>query len=125
MPVTTWTPKLIMGNTLDALEANGEIAGKFVETEARKRLLAITDPEWGKGYREKVVARLLTHRVTRHSDRVVIAIGVRQSQSRRGVARKKHGLYIELGSKTAPAHPFLRPAVHENKDKIVALLNGE
>lgn len=123
--ITKWTPKIVVETTLDELEANGEIVGKFVETEARRRLMEITDPEWGRGYRQKLVARLLTYRVTRHPDRVIITIGVKQSTSRKGVASRKHGFYIEFGSKTAQAHPFLRPAVFDNKDKIAALLAGK
>ena len=123
--IKSWTPEKVKAEIIDNLVANGEIAGKFAETDARKRLLAIREPQWGAGYREKVVARLLTNQVERGKNEVVIRIGVAESKSRKGEARRKHGLYIELGSKTAPAQPFLRPAVFENGAKIVALLSGK
>jgi hypothetical protein len=34
------------------------------------------------------------------------------------------GFYIETGSTTAPAHPWLRPALLTNLRNIVALLGG-
>jgi hypothetical protein len=125
MPIKSWRPERVKAAIMDELVANGEIAGKFGETEARTRLLAIKEPEWGAGYREKVVARLLTNLVERGRNEVVIRIGVAESKSRKGVASRKHGFYIELGSKTAAAQPFLRPAVFENAGKIVALLSGK
>jgi hypothetical protein len=98
---------------------NAEIVGKFVEEEARRRLLEITDPEWGQAYREQVVSRLLTNQVTATKDEIEILVGV--AKSGKG---EHHGYYIELGSSTAPAHPFLRPAVFENADRIVEMLTG-
>lgn len=104
----------------EQLVANGEIAGKFVETDARRRLMDITDPEWGKNYRQKLVARLLTNIVEKTENAVIIRVGVAKSKS-----GSYHGYYIELGSKTAPAHPFLRPALFDNKSKILKLLVGK
>lgn len=123
--ITKWQPEEVKAMVTATLLENGEIAGKFVETDARKRLMAITDPEWGKKYRQQLVARLLTNIVERGLNEVIIRVGVRESKSRTGVASRKHGFYIELGSATAPAHPFLRPAVFENGKKIVRLLCGE
>lgn len=124
MAIENWSPQKVRAEVIDNLMANGEIAGEFIESEARRRLLAIREPEWGAGYREKLVARLLTNQIERGNNEVVITVGVTESKSRRGEASRKHGLYIELGSKTAPAQPFLRPAVFENGAKIVALLEG-
>jgi hypothetical protein len=122
--IKSWNPQRVKNAIIGDLVSSGEIVGKFVETEARRRLMAITEPEWGAGYRQKLVARLLTSTVERKSNEVIITVGVRVSTSRRGEKARKHGLYIELGSHTAPAHPFLRPAVFENGAKIVALLEG-
>ena len=104
---------------LNELAANGEIVGEFVEAEARRRLLDIKDPAWGQGYREQIVSRLLTNQVETKSNEVVITVGVAK-----GKGGSHHGYYIELGSKTAAAHPFLRPAVFDNGKKIVQLLSG-
>jgi hypothetical protein len=115
-----WEPGKFKAELVKQLVANGEIAGKFVEEEARRRLLDIQDPEWGAGYRAEVVARLLTSTVEQDGNEVVITVGVAE-----GSGGRHHGFYIELGSSTAPAHPFLRPAVFENGPQIVALLEGK
>lgn len=117
---TKWQPEVVKRDLTVELLDNGEIVGKFVEKDARRRLMAIRDPEWGLAYRQKLVARLLTNLVYRGLNEVVIAVGVKKSKDSR-----HHGFYIELGSRTAPAHPFLRPAVFENGRKIVALLVGK
>jgi hypothetical protein len=99
------------------LLTNGEAVGAYVERDARRRLFAITEPEWGQGYRRHVVGRLLTHSVEEEPNGVVIKVGVEASPDSR-----HHGYYIETGSREAPAHPFLRPAVFENRRVIVGLL---
>lgn len=116
----TWKPDAFKKNLVAELAENGEIVGKFVETEARRRLLAISDPKWGEAYRSKLVARLLTYEVISSPKEVTINVGVRTSSS-----GSHHGFYIEMGSSTAPAHPFLRPAVFQNGKRIVALLSGK
>lgn len=116
----TWNAEAFKAELLAKLEANGAIVGKFVEEEARRRLLDITEPDWGAGYRSEIVARLLTNTVEKEEKAVVINVGVAV-----GPSGQHHGLYIELGSSTAPAHPFIRPAVFENGPKIVALLSGK
>ena len=116
----TWKPEVPKKQLIADLVENGEIVGKFVETEARRRLLAISDPKWGEAYRSKLVARLLTYEVETSPKAVTINVGVRTSSS-----GSHHGFYIEMGSRTAPAHPFLRPAVFQNAAKIVALLSGK
>lgn len=115
-----WHAPDVRKTVIDELAENGEIVGKFVETDARRRLLAITEPEWGAKYRSQLVARLLTYEVEKLPKEVVIRIGVRATSK-----ESHHGFYIELGSKTAPAHPFLRPAVYMNARQIVALLGGK
>lgn len=116
----TWKAEDVRKAVVAELAENGEIVGKFVETEARRRLLAITDPKWGEKYRTQLVARLLTYEVEVLAKEVVINVGVRATSK-----ESHHGFYIELGSKTAPAHPFLRPAIFQNAAKIVALLSGK
>lgn len=114
-----WRPQEFKNEVARNLLANAELVGKFVETEARRRLLAITDPDWGEVYRG-YVARLIGNEVETDSKGVTIRVGVRPGKS-----GSHHGLYIELGSKTAAAHPFLRPAVYENAGKIISLLAGK
>ena len=116
----TWKPDELTKKISRELVANAEIVGKFVETDARRRLLAINDPKWGAKYRSQVVARLLTYEVETKPKEVIIKVGVRASGSGR-----HHGFFIEFGSRTAPAHPFLRPSVYENAQRIISLLSGK
>lgn len=116
----TWKATEFKKKLSGDLAANAEIVGKYCETDARRRLLAINDPKWGAKYRTQVVARLLTYEVKASPKEVIINIGVRATSSGR-----HHGYFIEFGSRTAPAHPFLRPAVRENAAKIVSLLSGK
>ncbi|OGC95311.1 MAG: hypothetical protein A2W25_05185 [candidate division Zixibacteria bacterium RBG_16_53_22] len=116
----TWRPNDFKKKLISELAENAEIVGKFVETDARQRLLAIKDPAWGLAYRSKLVSRLLGYTVEVKPNEVVITVGVRPSSEGR-----HHGFYIEMGSKTAPAHPYLRPAVFMNAAKILALLRGK
>lgn len=122
-----WRPEAFKAALVAQLVSNAEIVGEFVETEARRRLLAIPDINvfdpvkhrqyvGGAAYRQ-YVASLLANTITSDAQSVVIRVGV--SVGRGGT---KHGLYIETGSRLAPAHPFLRPAVFDNAQKIVLLL---
>lgn len=121
-----WKPLEVRQAVIRDLARNGEIVGKFVETEARRRLLAIKEPKWGEGYRRLVVAKLLTYVVEKEPKAVVITVGVRF-----GYKGSHHGFWIEVGTrwtKDKPGHaphPFLRPAVFENQREIVKLLAGE
>ena len=128
--ITQWRQKEVMSKVLNDLAANGEIVGKFVEDDARRRLVAIREPEWGEAYRRQVVSRLLTNMVEKTRTGVIIWVGVRQ-----GPKGRDHGLWIELGTQSTvvdgkrrpghPAHPYLRPAVFENARKILLLLEGK
>lgn len=126
-----WNPKKFKQALTAELLANAEIVGKFVETDARRRLLALPDLAGdvrvingvrylGRGatYR-RYVASLMGNEVEADSRGVTIRVGVRP-----GRGGSHHGLYIEMGSRTNSPSPFLRPAVFENARKIVALLAG-
>jgi HK97 gp10 family phage protein len=117
--VVEWDTDEVKTAVLQRLAANGEAAGKFVETEARRRLEAIDDPDWGRAYRTQIVSRLLMSAVEQRQNEVVVGVGVSV-----GSGGRHHGYYIELGSSTAPAQPFLRPAVANNARRIVDLFTG-
>jgi len=117
--ITSWRPQAVREAAVAELESNGAIVGKFVETEARRRLYAISDPEWGEKYRRLIVGRLLTFVVKREPKAVVITVGVAG-----GPKGRHHGFWIEIGTRKQPAHPYLRPAVFDNAREIVALLAG-
>lgn len=119
MTISRWRPDAIKNAAISELMENADIVGKFVEEDARARLYAINEPDWGEKYRRFVVGRLLTFVVTREPKAVVIVVGVK-----RGPKGEYHGFWIEVGTKSTPAHPWLRPAVFENARQIVALLAG-
>lgn len=114
-----WHPERVKQAALDELMGNAEAVGKFVESDARRRLYAIEVPEWGERYRRLIVGRQLTFVVEREPKAVVITVGVAGGEKGR-----YYGYYIEVGSATSPAHPYLRPAVFDNARDIVALLAG-
>ena len=117
-----WMPEKVKKQLLQEVAANAGIVGEFVEGEARRRLLAISDPDWGAGYRGMIAKFLLTNEVEKLPGEVIIRVGTKVSKSGKG--SRLHGWYIELGSSTAPAHPWLRPAVFGNAKKIASLLSG-
>ena len=102
------------------LMANGALVGSFIEAQARARLEAIREPQWGAAYRNQIVSRLLTNEVEKTASGVTIRVCVKV-----GPSGYHHGFYIEVGSATAPAQPFLRPALFENKRQILNLLANE
>lgn len=113
---------------LRELTGNAELVGKYVTTDAQRRLRAYPEldtrvdgrPYKGGGAYRNYVASLMGYEVEQEPNAVLIRVGVRQGRSGR-----HHGLYIELGSRTAPARPYLRPAVFENADRITQLLAGK
>ena len=121
--ITKWKPEAVRAAALAELQANAEIVGKFVETEARRRLDAITQPDNRRAvnYRRFLSKYLLTYTVEKTAKAIVIRVGMRRRSEKGG---DHHGFYIETGSTTAPAHPYLRPAVFDNASEIVALLGG-
>jgi len=113
-----WTPEKFKKQLIADLEANGQVVGEFVRTDARRRLTGITDPDWGAAYRA-FVAGLVTYEVKSDKAAVTISTGVK------GGRLRWHGFYIETGTMKRAPHPWLRPAVFENGKKIVALLEGK
>lgn len=119
-----WRPDRFKRDLDGKLVENGQLVGKFVEEDARRRLLAISEPDWGAGHRN-YVARLLTNTVEKERNAVVIKVGLPPGRTTKTGKRTRHlGFYIEMGSRSAAAHPYLRPAVFQNAKTIVALLAG-
>lgn len=121
MPIDRWDQDAVIEQIADEVESNMEIAVKAVEVDARKRLLSIGDPGWGAGYR-RLVAYRLTSFVNRDARAIVGAVGV-PPDPKSGTPYM--GFYIETGSTTAPAHPWLRPALLTNVRNILQLLGGK
>jgi len=118
-----WSPDKVREMVLAQVGENMEVACKWAEGDARRRLLSIQDPKKGAKYRAGVVARRLTYVVRREGKTLVGYIGI--SKGTRPVKGAQHiGMWIELGSRTAPAQPYLRPAVFNNARTIVRLVAG-
>ena len=119
-----WDPGAVKAAALAEVAANAEQAGKFVETDARRRLDAIGSPgnKRARAWRAFLSRWVLTNTVATEANAVVIRVGMKVGSRKGGRTR---GFYVETGSSTAPAHPYLRPAVFNNAAKIVALLGGK
>lgn len=120
-----WNTSAFKVDIIHNLLLNGEIVGKFVETEAKKRIVSIQFPDWGFGYR-RYVSMIIRNEVEVVGNAVEIRVGVPAGRTLKSGKQSHHlGFYIELGSATAPTHPYLRPAVFENAKTIVSLLEGK
>ena len=121
--ITKWEPARVKTMCMAVLKSHAEDVGQFVESEARRRLDAISDPDTkrDKNYRKYLSEFILTNTVESSEKEIVIRVGMRIGKE----GQKHHGFYIETGSSTAGAHPFLRPAVFDNAREIVSMLGDE
>lgn len=122
MTIVKWTPENVVNMTRSELVKNAEMAGKYVEDDARRRLDAIKNPNTKRdnNYRRYLSKYILTNYVENKPTEVVIYVGMKVGTD----GQTHHGFYIETGSSTAPAHPYLRPAVFQNGRNIVNILTG-
>jgi len=128
--IREWHPEAVRAMVMKQLSGNAEAVGIFVEQDARRRLNAIARPDNRRAvnYRRFLARWGLTHVVRILANAVDIRVGMRtrpvgmKKEPKR--ADKYHGFYIEVGSRTAPAQPYLRPAVFQNAREIVRLLAG-
>jgi hypothetical protein len=120
MTITKWNPEDVKEMALSMVVKNAEAVGKFCEDDARQRLDKIQTPDTkrDKNYREFLSKYILTHTVEDEKNEVIIRIGMKIGKQ----GQDHHGFYIETGSHTAPAHPYLRPAVFDNAKEILNLL---
>lgn len=117
--VTEWKAAELKEALAVAVTARMEDAAKLVEVDARSRLLRIRDPEFGLGYRKVLALYRLKSVVRRVGNVIEGMIGIPP-----GAKGGDYGYYIETGSRTAPAHPWLRPALLTNLKTIMQLLGG-
>lgn len=117
--VQEWRQREIVDLVAAEVESNMEIATKVVEVDARRRLLAIRDPEFGRGYRRVLALYRLTSVVKRVGNEILGAVGIPP-----GEKGGDYGFWIETGSSTAPAQPWLRPALLTNLRKVLQILSG-
>lgn len=106
---------------MSSIESRVDMAGKFVEDDARRRLGAIRKPdtERDKNYREYLSKFMLTHITETKKKEVVSRIGMLIGKE----GQTHHGFYIERGSSTAPAQPYLRSALVQNLRDILGILS--
>lgn len=116
-PVDQWRQKEVIEEIAEQVTADMEPVGKVVEMDARRRLLSIRDPEFGRGYRRVLAMFRLTSLVRRAGSTIEAMIGILQ-----GDKGGDYGFWIEVGSKSAPAHPWLRPALLTNLKRIKEFL---
>lgn len=117
---TKWNPKEVKKLAKQQLLSHADMAGKFVEDDARKRLNKIKNPDTKAdvNYRNYLANYILTHSVEENKNEIVIQVGMKVGKQ----GQRYHGFYIETGSSTAPAQPYLRPALMHNLRKVLGIL---
>lgn len=118
--IQVWRQREVVEEIAGYVQENMQTAAKVVEVDARRRMLKIKDPEWGTKYRKLLALYRLTSIVERQGLVITGAIGLPP-----GKKGSSYGFYIETGSRTAPAHPWLRPALLTNLRSILSLLSGQ
>ena len=119
---TKWNTDEVKKMAKQQLSSNADMAGKFVEDDARRRLNDIQKPDTKADvdYRNYLANYILTHSVEENKNEIVIRVGMKIGRE----GQRHHGYYIETGSSTAPAHTYLRPALMHNLKKILGILVG-
>jgi len=117
--IVEWNERKIIAAVKTEVAANMEIAAAVVEVDARRRLLAIVEPEFGRAYRRVLALYRLISRVVVEENAVEGQIGIPP-----GKEGGDYGFWIEVGSHTYAAQPWLRPALVENFKDILKLLAG-
>lgn len=121
MPIDEWNQREVIDQVGDLLEGRMGAATQIVENDARRNLLNIRAPDIypGRAYRWYLATFELTSRVERDKKSITGYIGI--PKGREG---DRYGFYIETGSSEAPPHPWLRPALLDNAQKIRKVLTG-
>jgi len=117
--IAEWNQRRVVAAVKAEVVANMEIAATVVEVDARRRLLAIAEPEFGRAYRRVLALYRLISRVIVGENAVEGQIGIPP-----GKEGGDYGFWIEVGSQTYAAQPWLRPALMDNLKDIVQLLTG-
>jgi hypothetical protein len=114
-----WRAREVTAQIAEQVAEDMATAGKMVEVDARRRLLAIREPEFGQGYRRVLALYRLISFVMRELSTITAYIGIPP-----GEEGSDYGFWIEVGSRTAPANPWLRPALLTNLKNVMNLLSG-
>jgi len=117
--VVEWRQRDVVEAVKAAVTDRLETAAKVVESDARHNLLRVREPEFGVAYRRVLALYRLTYVVKAMGQAIEAKIGIPK-----GEKGGDYGFWIEVGSKTAPAHPWLRPALVRNLKNVIGLLSG-
>lgn len=117
--VAEWRQREVVGEVKAQVARGLEVAGHAVQVDARRRLLQVSEPEWGRKYRQLLALGRLTVVMVEEAGFVEVGVGIP-----RGEKGGDYGYWIEVGNVNWPAHPWLRPALLENLKEIVRLLAG-
>jgi len=117
--ITEWRQQQVVEEVKGFLAVNMEAAAGVVEMDARRRLLSIVEPAFGRAYRRLLALGKLTSRVVVEGNVVEGQIGIPP-----GEKGGDYGFWIEVGSRAKAAQPWLRPALINNFKEILRLLTG-
>jgi hypothetical protein len=119
--ITEWRQRQVVEAVQDYLATGMEAAAHMVEVDARSRLLRIVEPAFGRAYRQLLaLGRLTSGVVVEPGVAVEGLIGIPK-----GEKGGDYGFWIEIGSKSKAAQPWLRPALMNNLKDILRLLAGK
>ena len=117
--IVEWNERKVVEVIKMEVAANMEIAAAVVEVDARRRLLAIVEPEFGRAYRRVLALYRLISKVIVGENAIEGQIGIPP-----GKEGGDYGFWIEVGSHTWAPQPWLRPALMDNLKDIIKLLAG-
>mgnify|MGYP000854163824 CR=1 FL=1 len=119
---TRWDEDVVKDWVTEKLLEIGEDVGHFCEKMAKKNLDSIKNPDTKKdnNYRRYLSNYILTNTVEDdEAGDVLIRVGMKIGKN----GQTHHGYWIEVGSKSSQAHPYLRPAVFNNGRDIMKFFN--
>lgn len=105
--------------------AAGTRAMRIVRDAARRRAATLDDPETASNIAKNIVTRV-DNRAGKRIGGVVVKVGViGGGRLSKDPANTGHFRFIEFGSSTVHAQPFMRPALSENIQAVTDTFVGE
>ena len=108
MPITEWKQKEFIAKVSGQIVAGMDAACKFAVGQAQARAPVRTG----------LTKRDISYQVMVDGNDVIGAVGVFKT------SKAWYARYPEFGTSRMPARPFLRPAIWENRAKILKLVTG-